>query len=79
MFDTKDNVSGIGSSNVVDLETQHANMESPDFDHTMAFVQIGPFHDAKSHLLSWLDTYEGKSELSPLRQGARKLLRLFIE
>lgn len=78
-FDTKGNVSGIGSSWVVHLEVQHANMESPDYDHTMAYCQVGPFSDPKSHLLSWLDFYEGKSELSPVRQGARKLLRLFTE
>lgn len=79
LFDTKGNVSGIGSSNVVDLEKQYANMRSKDYDNTMAFRQIGPFSEAKSHLLSLLDAREGDSEPNLVKQGACKLLRLFIE
>ena len=79
LFDSKGNVVGIGSSNIVDLETQYANMRSTDYDNTMAFCQTGPFEDAKSYLLSSLETREGKHERCEVEQGAYKLLRLLIE
>ena len=79
LFDDKGNVSGIGSSTMFDLETQYANLRSPDYDDTSAFCQIGPFSDPKSHLLSLLDINEGMSERSTVEQGACKLLRLFME
>lgn len=79
LFDDKGNVSGIGSSSMFDLETQYANLRSPDYDDSLAFCQIGPFSDPKSHLFSLLDNNEGKSERSTVSLGACKLLRLFIE
>ena len=79
LFDDKGNVSGMRSLNMLDLETQYAKLRSPDYDDSLAFCQIGPFSDPKSHLLSLLDTNEGKSERSTVMQGACKLLRLFIE
>ena len=79
LFDNRGNVVGIGSSNIVDLETQYANMRSTDYDNTMAFCQTGPFEDAKSYLLSSLETREGKHERCEVEQGAYKLLRLLIE
>lgn len=79
VFDVKGDVSGIGSSNIVDLETQYANMRSADYDNTMAFCQTGPFSDEKSYLLSLVDAREGSRELGIVEQGAYKLLRLFVE
>lgn len=78
-FDAKGNVVGIGSANIVDLDTQYANMRSPDYDNAMAFCQTGPFSDPQSYLLSLLDTREGKRERGTVEQGAYKLLRLWIE
>ena len=79
LFDDKGNVSGMGSANIFDLETQYANQRSSDYDDTMAFCQIGPFNDPKSHLLSLLDKNEGKSKRTTVEQGACRLLRFFIE
>ena len=79
IFDAKGNVAGVGSSNVVDLEKQYDNMRSESYDNTMAFRQTGPFGDPKSYLLALLDAREGKQERNIIRQGAYKLLRLFIE
>ncbi|KAM0796936.1 kinase-like domain-containing protein, partial [Usnea florida] len=79
VFDAKGNVADVGSSNVVDLEKSCDNMRSKDYDNTMAFHQTGPFEDPKSYLLALLDAREGKQEPSIIRQGAYKLLRLFIE
>ena len=79
IFDAKGNVAGIGSSNVVDLEKQYDDMRSEGYDNTTAFRQTGPFEDPKSYLLALLDAREGKQERSIIRQGAYKLLRLFIE
>lgn len=79
IFDAKGGVIGIGSSNLVDLETQYANMRSPDYDNTMAFCQSGPFSDPNSYLLSLLDARAGSRERCMIEQGAYKLLRLFIE
>ena len=79
VFDAKGDVVGVGSSNVVDLEKQYDNMRSEDYDNTMAFRQTGPFEDPKSYLLALLDARDEKQEQSVIRQGAYKLLRLFIE
>ena len=79
VFDAKGNVAGVDSSNVVDLEKQCDNMRSEDYNNTMAFHQTGPFDEPKSYLLALLDAREGKQERSIIRQGAYKLLRLFIE
>ena len=79
LFDDEGNVSGMRSLNMLDLETQYAKLRSPDYDDSLAFCQIGPFSDPKSHLLSLLGTNEGNSERSTVMQGACKLLRLFIE
>ena len=79
LFDPKGNVAGIGTSNVVDLEKQLANMRSTDYDNTMAFCQRGPFTNPRSYLLSLLDARQGKGERCEVEQGAHKLLRLFIE
>lgn len=79
LFDAKGNFAGVGSSNVVDIEKQYDNMRSEDYDNTMAFRQTGPFEDPKSYLLALLDAREGKQKRSIVRQGAYKLLRLFIE
>ncbi|CAD6591337.1 MAG: hypothetical protein ASARMPREDX12_005084 [Alectoria sarmentosa] len=79
LFDAKGEVSGIGSSNVVDLETQYANMRSVDYDNTMAFCQTGPFRDPKTYFLSLVDAREVKRERGIVEQGAYKLLRLFLE
>ncbi len=78
-FDAKGEVAGIGSSNIVDLETQYANMRSPDYDNTMTFCQTGPFSDAKPYLLSLVDAREGKCDRGTIEQGAYKLLRLFVD
>ena len=79
LFNTRGNVAGIGSSNVVDDETQYAKMHSKDYDNTMAFCQHGPFTDPSSYLPSLLDAREGKGERCEVEEGAHKLLRLFIE
>ena len=79
LFDAKGNVAGIGSSNVVDLETQYAKMHSKDYDNTMTFCQHGPFADPNSYLPSLLDAREEKGERCEVEEGAYKLLRLFIE
>ena len=79
LFDAKGNVAGIGSSNIVDDETQYAKMHSKDYDNTMAFCQHGPFTDPSSYLPSLLDAREGKGERCEVEEGAHKLLRLFIE
>ena len=79
IFDAKGNVAGVGCSSVVDLERQYNNMRSEGYDNTMAFRQTGPFEDPKSYLLAMLDAREEKQERSVIRQGAYKLLRLFIE
>ena len=79
LFDAEGEVAGIGSSNIVDLETQYANMRSPDYDNKMAFCQTGPFSDAKSYLLSLVDARQGKRDRGTIEQGAYKLLRLFID
>ena len=79
LFDGKGNVAGVGSSNVVDLEKQYDNMRSEGYDNTMAFRQTGPFEDPKQYLLALLNAREGTQERSVIRQGAYKLLRLFIE
>ena len=79
IFDAKGNIAGVGSSNVVDLEKQYDDMRSEDYDNTMAFRQTGPFEDPESYLLALLDARDGKQEPSVIRQGAYKLLRLFIE
>ncbi len=79
LFDAEGEVAGIGSSNIVDIETQYANMRSPDYDNTMAFCQTGPFSDAKSYMLSLVDAREGRSDRGTIEQGAYKLLRLFID
>ncbi len=79
IFDPKGDVIGIGSSNVVDLETQYANMRSADYNNMMAFRQTGPFSDPKSYLPSLLDACEAEHKSCEAEQGAHKLLRLFIE
>ena len=79
LFDAKGNVTGIGSSNIVDFETQYARMHSKDYDNTMAFCQHGPFTDPTSYLPSLLDAREEKGERCEVEEGAHKLLRLFIE
>ncbi|KAF6219033.1 hypothetical protein HO133_005577 [Letharia lupina] len=79
VFDAKGDVAGIGSSNIVDLEAQYANMRSADYDNTMAFRQNGPFKDPKAYLLSFLDARKEKGERGIVEQGAYKLLRLLIE
>ena len=79
LFDAKGNVAGVGSSNVVDLETQYAKMRSKDYDNTMTFCQHGPFVDPTSYLPSLLDAREKKGERCEVEEGAYKLLRLFIE
>lgn len=79
LFDAKGDVVGIGSSNIVDLEAQYANMRSADYDNTMAFRQTGPFKDPKAYLLSFLDARKEKGERGIVEQGAYKLLRLLIE
>ena len=79
LFDAKGDVVGMVPTNIVDLETQIANMRSTDYDNTMAFCQTGPFSDPGSYLLSLLDSREGKRERGIVEQGAYKLLRLFIE
>ena len=78
-FDAEGNVAGVGSSNVVNLGKQYDDMRSEGYDNTMAFHQTGPFDDPKSCLLALLDARKGKHEQSVIRQGAYKLLRLFIE
>ena len=78
-FDANGDVAGIGCSNVVDLARQYDNMRSEGYDNTMAFRQTGPFEDPRSYLVALLDAREGKKEQSVIRQGAYKLLRLFIE
>ena len=79
LFDAKGNFTGIGSSNVVDLEKQYAKMYSKDYDNTMAFCQHGPFTDPNSYLSSLLDAREERGERCEVEEGAYKLLRLFIE
>ena len=79
LFDAKGRVIGIGSSNIVDLETQYGNMRSSNYDYTVAFSQLGPFIDPETYLLSLLDAHEGKSERCEIEKGAYKLLRLFIK
>ena len=79
LFDAKGEVVGIGSSNVVDLETQYANMRSTGYDNTMAFCQTGPFTDPRSYLLSSLDARGERHERDEVEQGAYKLLQLLIE
>ncbi|KAL9071454.1 MAG: hypothetical protein Q9161_004171 [Pseudevernia consocians] len=79
LFNAKGEAVGIGSSNIVDLETQYANMRSADYDNTMAFCQTGPFSDPESYLLSLVDAREGKRERGIVEQGAYKLLRIFVE
>lgn len=79
LFDTKGDVVGIGSSNVVDFETQYKNVNSADYDNTMAFRQTGPFSDPTSYILSSLDAGEGECEYGIVRRGANKLLRLFVD
>ena len=79
LFNAKGEAVGIGSSNIVDLETQYANMRSADYENTMAFCQTGPFSDPESYLLSLVDAREGKRERGIVEQGAYKLLRIFVE
>ena len=84
VFDAQGNVLGIGGMNVVDFETQEANMRSNDYDNTMAYCQIGPFREIKSNLQFFLNAREdkarkGKRERCEVEQGAYKLLRLLIE
>lgn len=79
LFDAKGDVVGIGSSNIVDLEAQYANMRSKDYDNTMAYCQTGPFSDPQSYLLSLIGNRKGNREPNIVEQGAYKLLRLFIE
>ncbi len=84
VFDAQGNALGIGGMNVVDFETQDANMRSNDYDNTMAYCQIGPFRDINSYLLFFLNAREGKAceekrERCEVEQGAYKLLRLLID
>ena len=79
LFDEEGSVVGIGSSKVVDFETQLAKMRSTDYDNTLAFCQIGSFSDPRSYLLSLVDAREGNCKRGIVEQGAYKLLRLLIE
>lgn len=54
-------------------------MYSSDYDNATAFCQTVPFSDPNSYLLPLLDTREGESGRSIVKQGAYELLSLVVE
>ncbi len=79
LFNHSGNVTGIGPSRVVDHATQFSRLGSDDNDGSAIFCVKPPCNDAKSFITYALDRRFPCPDPAKYREGAFRLLRLFID